>query len=80
MSENGYEAAEQSVAAVHMFREGGKGWGSELKESSEEAKKEMEVVDGIYKETLGESMPTFVKAPKEDRYGYIGRKGRRVAV
>jgi hypothetical protein len=27
----------------------------------------------------GEPMPTYVKAPKEERYGLVGRKGRRVA-
>lgn len=57
LAENGFEDPSESIKALHMFREGGKGFGRDLKElgkEAAEANKEKEVVAKIYRDTLGE--------------------------
>jgi hypothetical protein len=54
MAENGYESAEKSVQGIHMFREGGKKFGLDFNEQSDEYKREMGVVEALYREHIGE--------------------------
>ena len=90
IAENGFGKAESVVKGIHMFREGGKGFGKEFRDIAEEHKRQVDAVSKIYSEVLGRSsneavvavktglltfvfpggkMPTYVKAPKELRYG-----------
>lgn len=52
-----------------MFREGGKGFGRDLKEigkeAAVEANKEKEVVAKIYRETLGEGLRSHIEIKRE---------------
>lgn len=76
-----------------MFREGGKGFGVELRDVAEEYQQEVDAVRKIYTDVLGMyfaheadlcgvligfciggSMPTYVKAPKELRFGKPSRR------
>jgi hypothetical protein len=76
-----------------MFREGGKGFGVELRDVAEEHQKEVDAVKKIHTDVLGMclvcgadlcgvligfciggSMPTYVKAPKELRFGKPSRR------
>jgi hypothetical protein len=92
IAENGFGAPEKVVKGIHMFREGGKGFGKDFREIAEEHKREVEAVGKIYSEVLGMfmviqletllilscfiggSMPTYVKAPKELRFGRPTRR------
>jgi hypothetical protein len=61
-----------SVKGIFMFRQGGKGFGQKVgyKKTSQEWKDEEKVVDGVWKEVWGRERPVYVKAPKEERFGY----------
>ncbi|KAJ9101182.1 hypothetical protein QFC21_003401 [Naganishia friedmannii] len=69
LSENGFGDPADAVRGLHMFREGGKGFGRDLRDIADEHKTEVEAVRKIYSEVLGGSMPTYVKVPKDVRYG-----------
>lgn len=53
IAENGFGKPEGVVKGIHMFREGGKGFGREFRDISEEYKREVEAVGKIYTEVLG---------------------------
>lgn len=92
IAENGFGAPERVVKGIHMFREGGKGFGKDFRDIAEEHKREVEAVKKIYGEVLGMlhghalrdtadsliflggTMPTYVKAPKELRFGRPTRR------
>ncbi len=93
LAENGYtppaaDGRAPAVHGVHMFREGGKLFGADGPEGRERGlaphqatyAREMDAVRGVYERTLGREMVVFDKVTKEERYGVVGRKGRRVPV
>lgn len=53
LSENGFGNPAEAVRGIHMFREGGKGFGKELRDIADEHKKEVDAVSRIYSEVLG---------------------------
>lgn len=53
LAENGFGKAEDVVRGIHMFREGGKGFGKDLRDIAEEHKKEVDAVKKIYSDVLG---------------------------
>lgn len=53
IAENGYGKPEGVVKGIHMFREGGKGFGKDFRDIAEEHKREVEAVGKIYSEVLG---------------------------
>ncbi|KAJ9110650.1 hypothetical protein QFC19_001479 [Naganishia cerealis] len=74
LAENGFAQPEHAIRGIHMFREGGKGFGRDLRDIGDEYKNEVDVVRKIYAEVLGGSMPTYVKVPKDVRYGKPSRR------
>ncbi|KAJ9118715.1 hypothetical protein QFC22_003936 [Naganishia vaughanmartiniae] len=53
LSENGFGNPADAVKGIHMFREGGKGFGRDFREIANEHKNEVEAVRKIYTEVLG---------------------------